>query len=674
MEIINLRKRYKNRHRKVDAVDGVSFELPGRGLVFVLGESGSGKTTLLNLLSLQEKPTSGKILVDGKDICALHGKRKDALRNSHFAILFQDLNLLSEFSVFDNLNLAREIQGRKLERGEAESALARFGLGGEILDEMPDNLSGGQRQRVALARAVAKDFRVLVADEPTGSLDSANAEAVAGAMKEISRDRLVVATTHDEALAKRYADRIVRMERGRIVGDTAPTGDSNGAEAAERPSGGRTRAPLKAISKLALHGVFHSAPRFVFSLLSCVLTLSVFMETLSFCSYDETDAAYRLFKEEGIEYAEIICYEKVDSGYLSVPMFNLNNTSEITSLFGPDYSCTMTLYDVKNSQNYNGGQRLDSGYCFPNSDAAPFGFDVVGRLPKPGGDLEIALTKYDCLLLGWLDESSVDDAEALKNIVETKTYKIDFSEALRDPTVREAKVVGIVDTDFRPNPNPNGDMEEMVEHERALCEISEGVIFDPVLFKKLVQVQSKGAILLHVPVSVRPLEIVERYNHHMENNGHQVLKCKTRVENVIYKTSNFQHGYAPVAIALTAILTVVTAFSLISLTASSIQDLGPSVDVLRSMGISSPSANAIYALETAIVSLGCGALSIFPYFLFNRGVAAFVRDKLLLTVSPFAFRWWIVLASVAAMLAFSLLVTAIVVLIRGAKPHQRYVK
>lgn len=112
MELINLKKKYKNRRRTVHAVDGISLRLPEKGLVFFLGESGSGKTTLLNLISLQEKPSSGKILLGGKDICRCRKKDKDRLKNHYFAILTQDLNLLSDFSVFDNLKLAREIQGR----------------------------------------------------------------------------------------------------------------------------------------------------------------------------------------------------------------------------------------------------------------------------------------------------------------------------------------------------------------------------------------------------------------------------------------------------------------------------------------------------------------------------------------------------------------------------------
>ena len=137
IETNKLKKEYRNKNRKVVALKETTLSFASSGLVFLLGESGAGKSTLLNLLSLQEKPTSGGLLIEGSDISSLSGGEKSSLKNEDFAILFQDLNLLEEFSVYDNLRLAREIQGKSLGKEEAIQILSRFSLPENIIDEMP---------------------------------------------------------------------------------------------------------------------------------------------------------------------------------------------------------------------------------------------------------------------------------------------------------------------------------------------------------------------------------------------------------------------------------------------------------------------------------------------------------------------------------------------------------
>lgn len=310
IELQNLKKVYRSRRRKVVAVKDVSLRFPSKGLCFLLGESGAGKSTLLQMISLQEKPTSGKVVINGKDMWKSHRKIRNQVKNEDFAILFQDLNLLSEFSVYDNLRLARQIQEKDISREEAKEALSRFGLGEELLDEMPDNLSGGQRARVALARAFVKDFKVLVVDEPTNSLDRENAKTVMELLAEIGKDRLVIATTHDTALAEEYGSRIVRVNHGEIVSDSAPAPE----EPAEEEKDGnqtekRMRLPLRAVNRLAFHGAFHSIPRFIFSLISSVLALAAFMTTLSFVFYNAKATAMREYENNGIRYVDVVLEE-----------------------------------------------------------------------------------------------------------------------------------------------------------------------------------------------------------------------------------------------------------------------------------------------------------------------------------------------------------------------------
>ena len=276
----NLTKLYKNKHRRVSALKETTIDFGSNGLVFILGESGAGKSTLLNLLSLQEKPTSGELIIDGHDAKSLSESELSSLKNEDFAMLFQDLNLLEEFSVYDNLRLARQIQGKDLGREEAIETLKKFSLPENIIDEMPFSLSGGQRQRVALARALVKDFKVLFCDEPTASLDDDNASIVASCLKAISKEKLVIAATHDTKIAKEYGDRVITIKDGEVFSDIGKDGTVTNINSKKmEPS--RRHLPPKVLFKLSLHGVKQSVPRFIFALISTLLTLSVFMISMS---------------------------------------------------------------------------------------------------------------------------------------------------------------------------------------------------------------------------------------------------------------------------------------------------------------------------------------------------------------------------------------------------------
>lgn len=446
-ELQNLKKVYRSRRRKVVAVKGVSLRFPSKGLCFLLGESGAGKSTLLQIISLQEKPTSGKVVIGGKDMWKSHRKIRNRVKNEDFAILFQDLNLLSEFSVYDNLRLARQIQEKDISREEAKEALARFGLGEELLDEMPDNLSGGQRARVALARAFVKDFKVLVVDEPTNSLDRENAKTVMELLAEIGKAHLVIATTHDTALAEEYGNRIVRVDHGEIVSDSAPVLTETEGEDEEEKAGNQTekrmRLPLRAVNRPAFHGAFHSIPRFIFSLISSVLALAAFMTTLSFVFYDAKATAMREYENNGIHYVYFYLdevYDDKNEVQEDFPSFTIDDEEELQSVFGKDLIYQAYPYITEKSGELNGSDKIDSALSVPNGDLSPFGFDIVGRLPKvKDSGVEIAMTKYACLLLGWLDEANKDDEAAYEKIIREKTYSIDIGdEKKRKPSSAES--------------------------------------------------------------------------------------------------------------------------------------------------------------------------------------------------------------------------------------------
>ncbi len=214
-----LTKIYRSSNRrKCVALDNVTFSLPDKGMVFIVGKSGSGKSTLLNLLGGLDEITSGDISVDDVKFSELKSDNSfDHFRNNYTGFIFQDFHLLSKLTVEQNVRFALELQGVTNDEAVSET-LRKVGLAG-YEGRYPVELSGGQQQRVAIARAIVKDPRLILADEPTGNLDSVTSDQILDMLKELSEDRLVVVVSHNMESARQYADRIIEMGGGHIVKD-----------------------------------------------------------------------------------------------------------------------------------------------------------------------------------------------------------------------------------------------------------------------------------------------------------------------------------------------------------------------------------------------------------------------------------------------------------------------
>lgn len=252
LEIRNLTKTYKTKAGEVNALCGVDIDLPGRGMVFILGRSGSGKSTLLNIIGGLDRPDGGDVVVGGESLCAMSEKELDKYRNLRVGFVFQEYNLIDSYSVGQNVSLALELQGRKAERSEIEKWLKRLELcddaGRTFYDRKTSELSGGQKQRVAIARALVKNPRVILADEPSGALDSSTGEELYELLRGLSKEKLIVVVTHDLEAAKKYGDRVIEMKDGSVMRDSAPLVASPVSTAAVFE---RSRLPLRRICTLA---------------------------------------------------------------------------------------------------------------------------------------------------------------------------------------------------------------------------------------------------------------------------------------------------------------------------------------------------------------------------------------------------------------------------------------
>lgn len=202
----------------VKAIDNVSIKFPDTGMVFLLGKSGSGKSTLLNLLGGLDKYDSGEITIKGESTRNFKQQHFDSYRNTYVGFIFQEYNILEDFSVGANIALAIELQGRKATDDEINQILREVDLEG-YGNRKPNELSGGQKQRVAIARALVKNPEIIMADEPTGALDSNTGRQVFDTLKKLSREKLVIIVSHDREFSELYADRIIELADGHIISD-----------------------------------------------------------------------------------------------------------------------------------------------------------------------------------------------------------------------------------------------------------------------------------------------------------------------------------------------------------------------------------------------------------------------------------------------------------------------
>ncbi len=223
LKLRGIKKDYLTGEQRVEALKGVDLEFRQSEFISILGPSGCGKTTLLNIIGGLDHYTEGDLIIKGKSTKEYTDKEWDAYRNHSVGFVFQNYNLIPHQTVLSNVEIALTLSGvsRAERRKRAKDALCRVGLADQMMKK-PNEMSGGQMQRVAIARAIVNDPEILLADEPTGALDSDTSIQVMEILKEIAKDRLVIMVTHNPELAEKYSTRIIKLKDGAVVGDTSP--------------------------------------------------------------------------------------------------------------------------------------------------------------------------------------------------------------------------------------------------------------------------------------------------------------------------------------------------------------------------------------------------------------------------------------------------------------------
>ena len=310
IELKHVSKIYRNkRGAETKALNDVSLILPSQGIVFVTGKSGCGKSTLLNICGGLDRSDEGEIVVNGKNIVNFTSKEFDSYRNINVGFIFQEYNLLDDFSVFDNIKLALELQGKRVDGKQIEEIAAMVGIG-DLLDRKAKTLSGGQKQRVAIARALVKKPAFILADEPTGALDSENGEQVMATLRNLSSNKLVIVVSHDKEQAERYADRIIEMSDGKIVNDCSVHQSAAETEKVRVDKNQTYRLPWRYTFKIGISSLKVKPIRLAFTiLLSLVafLCLGLFSTTVF---YNEQNTAI-----ETLSSSSDFAYLKTSKGY-----------------------------------------------------------------------------------------------------------------------------------------------------------------------------------------------------------------------------------------------------------------------------------------------------------------------------------------------------------------------
>lgn len=265
IELLNVNKTYTSKSKiQVKALDQINLQFNSKGLVFILGKSGSGKTSLLNIIGGLDSANSSKIRINGKELKRFDERTCAEYRNSYIGFVFQEYNLMNNLNVYDNIALSLQLQKKAVTDEIIQKILEDVELKG-LEKRQLDELSGGQKQRVAIARALIKDPVILLADEPTGNLDSETSIQIFELFKKLSKNKCVIVVSHDVEYAHQYADRIIELSDGHVIKDTNP---SINDEMVVIPEKRRAKLPFSLIWKMSFGNIINNKLRL---LVTCVI-------------------------------------------------------------------------------------------------------------------------------------------------------------------------------------------------------------------------------------------------------------------------------------------------------------------------------------------------------------------------------------------------------------------
>ena len=437
MRINNLSKTYATKTgEKVHALKNVSFDLPETGMVVILGKSGCGKSTLLNILGGFDRFDSGDVECFGKSLKGLSRKELEDYRNSCVGFVFQEYNLIPELDVFDNISLPLQLQGQTDNDEKVKSVLQQVGMVGFDKRKVQE-LSGGQKQRVAIARALVKDPKIILADEPTGALDSHSGENILKILKWISQEKLVVLVTHDREFAEQYGDRIIELANGAVMSDSEESYQDT--DTADKTKLQKSRLPIKTAFKIGRSNFQHQQNRLTWTILLSVIAFSLLALSLSvaflspadvFCreivrNDTELTAIYKLhwYRPENVVDQSLDRFLGDDDRYHEDVPMTMEDVEFLKSQTRNSYSLVYTapIHSFQKSigaslGEMNKAREQNSTICYADhadgyiamsaEECEKLGLTVIGELPKNPEEVAINECMFNIFTIGGLIEDN----------------------------------------------------------------------------------------------------------------------------------------------------------------------------------------------------------------------------------------------------------------------------
>lgn len=295
LELKDISKTYKtSKGVKTEALKHVNLKFPKKGMVFVLGKSGSGKSTLLNMVGGLDQASAGEIIINGKSSKDFSQADYDSYRNTDVGFIFQEFNLMDAYTIHKNIEMALQLQQKEDNEHIIDELLDKLGLK-DYGNRFPNELSGGQKQRVAIARALVKQPEILMADEPTGALDSSTGKEIFDTLKELSKEKLVIVVSHDRDAADTYADRIIEFKDGEVSSDTAEHQDVEVSDEAFKSI--KSHLPFKDSLRLGISCLAHKKIRMVFTIILTTFALIFLGLANSIGYFNDTNAHYKAMSD-----------------------------------------------------------------------------------------------------------------------------------------------------------------------------------------------------------------------------------------------------------------------------------------------------------------------------------------------------------------------------------------
>lgn len=457
----NVTHTYKSKKSyNVVALKNVNYTFSDCGMYFLVGKSGSGKSTLLNLLSGIDKLQDGEIIVDGVELGKYSEADYNNYRNNYAGIIFQEFNLIESMTVFENIDMALKVQGKADNGDVIASCLEKVGLSG-YQNRFPAELSGGERQRVTIARQLAKGSKVILADEPTGSLDSENAKNVFEIFKALSKEVLIIVASHDLEFAETYGDEILTFVDGELTSNQNKNDIPVMGTVKKQPKTNE-KFPVKYAFQFAFKDILNKKIRFLISCLLCFASLAMFGMFINISSYNsETAIAHTLVnKGEKTISAGVGYYDEKGLYNTTVGFTNLFNKAQLKHIDETYPESDFIRFASMDNRFYikstkKGDSFVGAGLT-PNNlvaiikseqDIAFYGFSLAsGSLPLT--DDSVYITDYYASVIIWAEYNYLADGACVPIKEDESVYSLIGKTIVKDEQSNVyLKIAGIIDAE-----------------------------------------------------------------------------------------------------------------------------------------------------------------------------------------------------------------------------------